>query len=369
MAHDTARRFLVGTKKGLFVFERDGSAGWALARTAFLGSPVSMALHDRRDGALYAGLALGHFGPKLHRSDDGGASWQELAAPAFAKADAPQGGDDAKAPSVSLIWSLEAGGADQPGRLWAGTIPGGLFRSDDRGATWQLNAPLWNVPERAKWFGGGYDEPGIHSICVDPRDSRHVTISVSCGGVWRSHDDGASWTTSAAGMRAAFMPPERAYDETIQDPHRMVQCPAAPDHLWVQHHNGIFRSSDGARRWVEIENVAPSGFGFAVAVHPQDPQTAWFAPGVADEKRYPVDGRFLVNRTRDGGRTFTALQQGLPQSWSYDLVYRHGLDIAADGNALAIGSTTGNLWTSDDQGERWAAISTHLPPIACVRFA
>src|SRR3546814_4528292 len=68
-----------------------------------------------------------------------------------------------KAPSVSLIWTLAAGGPDQPGRLWAGTIPGALFRSDDRGETWHLVESLWNQPSRSEWFGGGYDDPGIHS--------------------------------------------------------------------------------------------------------------------------------------------------------------------------------------------------------------
>ena len=81
---------------------------------------------------------------------------------------------------------MAAGGADQPGVLWAGTLPGGLFRSNDRGDSWELVRALWDVPQRSEWFGGGYDVPGIHSICVDPRNSDHVLVGVSCGGVWQT---------------------------------------------------------------------------------------------------------------------------------------------------------------------------------------
>ncbi|WP_446914393.1 hypothetical protein, partial [Klebsiella pneumoniae] len=91
-------------------------------------------------------------------------------------------------------------------------------------------------------------------------------------------------------------------------------------------------------------------FGFAVAAHPHDPETAWFVPAVKDECRVPVDGRLVVSRTGDGGRSFQAFGDGLPAFGCYDLVYRHALDVDDTGERLAIGSTTGNLWTSEDGG-------------------
>jgi photosystem II stability/assembly factor-like uncharacterized protein len=169
-------------------------------------------------------------------------------------------------------------------------------------------------------------------------------------------------------MRAEYMPPERAYDPDVQDPHALVQCRTQPDALWVQHHNGIFRSTDGGDSWQEIEDVPVSKFGFAVAVHPHDGDTAWFVPAVKDERRIPVDGKLVVTRTRDGGRTFDVLRDGLPQEHAYDLIYRHSLDVDDTGDRLAFGSTTGSLWVSEDQGDRWECVSTHLPPIYCVRF-
>jgi hypothetical protein len=247
-------------------------------------------------------------------------------------------------------------------------MPGGLFMSRDHGKSWELNRPLWNDPRREEWMGGGAEFPGIHSICVDPRDSRHVTLGISCGGAWLTRDGGKTWQPGGKGMRAEFMPPERQYDVNIQDAHMLVQCPASPDAMWVQHHNGIFKSIDAAASWTEIKNVKPSVFGFAVAVHPADPKTAWFVPAVKDEKRIPVNGRVVVTRTTDGGKSFKILSKGLPQKTAYDLVFRHALDIDETGERLAFGSTTGSLWVSEDGGKSWKTVSNNLPPVYAVRF-
>ena len=87
----------------------------------------------------------------------------------------------------------------------------------------------------------------------------------------------------------------RDHAPEVQDIHRLVQCPAAPDAMWVQHHNGVFRSTDAARSWQEVTTIRPAKFGFAVVVHPADPDTAWFVPGVKDECRVPVEGRLVVS--------------------------------------------------------------------------
>jgi hypothetical protein len=350
-------KLYVGTRKGLFVF-----AGATLGKPHFLGDPVSMVLPER-DGTLYAALNLGHFGVKLRRSDDGGKSWHEVAAPEYHPQ--PEGSTDKTPWKLVQLWSLESDGR----RLWAGTIPGGLFTSEDRGASWQLVASLWNLPERKEWSGGGYDHPGIHSIAIDPRDAKRITVAISTGGVWQTRDGGRSWVIAARGMYAEYMPPERKFDEIAQDVHRLVQCTARPEVMWVQHHNGVFRSGDGAKSWQEVTAIRPSKFGFAVAVHPKDADTAWFVPAVKDECRVPVDAKLVVARTRDGGKSFDVLRKGLPQEHAYDLVYRHCLDVDAAGERLAFGSTTGGLWLSDDQGDSWRCVSAQLPPIHCVRFA
>jgi hypothetical protein len=363
------QRVLVSTRKGLFEVVR-GSKGWTLAEAGFLGEPVSYSLSDPRDGTLYAALNLGHFGVKLHRRDKDAHAWQEIAVPVYPPQ--PESTDKDVPWKLTLIWTLAAGGNDEPGTLWAGTLPGGLFRSRDRGDSWELIRPLWDAPQRKNWFGGGYDVPGIHSVCVDPRDSRHVLLGVSCGGVWVTQDGGNAWQLSSKGLRATYMPPDQADEEGVQDPHLVARCTAVPDVLWCQHHNGMWRSDDGGKYWQEIgQNCKPqmSDFGFTVAAHPHDPLTAWFVPAVADQRRVPVDAALCVTRTRDGGKSFDVLRKGLPQQHCYDLIYRHGLAISNDGNTLAMGSTTGGLWISENGGDEWQEISRGLPPVYAVAFA
>ena len=359
-----ANRLHVATRKGLFELAREYDI-WEVTDVQFLGDPVSAVLADA-DGTVYAALDLGHFGAKLWRRDPVGV-WQELAPPVF-PSKPPDAGDDPHPWSLGKIWVIEPGGF--AGRLWAGTMPGGLFRSDDGGQSWSLNEPLWYMPERRRWSGvAGGEQPGIASVLVDPRNPSDIRIGVSTAGVWASSDDGISWHNINRGMYADYMPPELREEPIAQDIHRLAHCTARPEIVWCQHHNGVFRSEDAGATWHELTAIRPSKFGFAVAAHPHDPNTAWFVPAVKDEKRIPVDGKVVVARTRDGGRSFEVLRKGLPQHHAYDLVWRHALAVDESGERLAFGSTSGGLWISEDGGDSWTMPEARLPPIAAVRFA
>ena len=115
-----------------------------------------------------------------------------------------------------------------------------------------------------------------------------MRVAISCGGVWTTHDGGKTWEQNAHGMHFDHQGPG-SDDPHTQDPHMMVQCAAKPDRYWVQHHAGIYKSVDNAKSWQEVF-AKPSSFGFGVVVHPKDPDTAWFVPGIKDEKRIPVGG-------------------------------------------------------------------------------
>lgn len=361
----------IATRKGLFFSSKKNN--WKLGEPSFLGDNCSAVLRHPVSNAIYVALDHGHFGVKLHRSRNDGESFSEIATPAY-----PSHDDDAEPwvdmmgrtipDSLQLIWCLESGHTDQGERIWAGTIPGGLFRSNDGGDSWQLIESLWNDSQRRKWFGGGMDFPGIHSILVHPDKPEDITIAVSCGGIWHSDDDGNSWSNIGEGMEAPYTPPDIANDPGIQDVHRLTRCRSNPDQMWLQHHAGIYRSEDAGIHWQQVENVKPSSFGFAVAVHPQNPDTAWFVPEIKDEHRIPVDGKVVVNRTDDGGKSFSSFSNGLPGPMAYDLVFRHAFEIDQSGEVLAMGSTTGSLWVSEDGGENWQTISNHLPPIYALRF-
>lgn len=357
-----ANRLHVGTRKGLFeLVPKNG--GWDIVDTHFLGDPVTAILAD--GDKLYVALDLGHFGAHLWQRDGKG-EWSELAAPAFPSK--PEDATDDPHPwSLGKIWALEKGGV--PGRLWAGTMPGGLFRSDDSGASWSLNDPLWRMPERKKWMGvAGGEQPGISTVLVDPRNPADIRVGVSTAGVWATIDEGKSWSLINQGMYNEYMPPDQRGDPIAQDIHRLACCAAHPEVMWCQHHNGVFRSENAGANWHEVTAIRPSKFGFAVVAHPRERDTAWFVPAIKDERRIPVDGKIVVSRTRDGGKNFDVLTKGLPQRHAYDLVWRHGLAVDDTGEALAFGSTSGGLWVSENGGDSWAAPDARLPPVSVVRF-
>lgn len=358
----TSDQLILGTNKGLLIFEQH-KGKWELTCDVHQAIPVSYAAIDPRNGTLWACLDHGHWGCKLHRSKDGGSTWQEVSAPAYPEGAERKPGDSA---TVTYIWTIVPGGADQPQRLYVGVEPGGLFISDDGGDSFELVESLWNHPSREKWwFGGGRDYPGLCSIAVDPRNSQHVIVGISVGGVFESWDGGETWEGRNKGLLAKYLP--NPDSEFGHDPHFMMMSPSNPDILWQQNHCGIFRSVDGGANWTEVSQPdVPAYFGFAIAVDENDADTVWVVPAVSDEYRVAVDRALCVSRTTDGGKTWTALRNGLPQATCYDLVYRHALDLRGD--RLAFGTTTGNLYISDDRGDHWQCLSTSLPPIYSVRF-
>ena len=392
-----ATMILLGTRKGTVIVDR-GADGWRPRAIEHAGIPVCFAMRDARDGTLWANLDHGHWGPKLSRSRDGGVSWHDVSTlkypagaryivkymptPDFDPA-APAARPEYKEAIVYKIWCLAAGNADQPGRLYAGTIPGGLFVSDDGGDSWALNRPLWNHDSRGgdlfagdathanRWFGTpasvdyGVFEPGIHSIVVDPRDGTHLLLAASSAGVLETRDGGLSWSGRNAGMLNDYLPDPRA--DWGHDPHCMAACATQPDHVWQQNHCGVFHSADGARSWSRVSQPdAGVHFGFPVAVDARDGRCAWVVPAHSGAQRTAIDGGVFVARTEDGGRSWTALRRGLPQRHAYDVVLRHGFD--ACGDCLCFGSSTGNVYLSEDRGDSWSCLGQHFPPIYSVRF-
>ena len=352
---------LLGTRKGLIQLEQNNGQ-WNVASTDFPGAPISYAWHDKRTGTLWAAAAHGHWGNKLYRKTE--SEWKEVPGPAY-----PEGEEirDGVGATLQYIWQLQGGGADRPKQIFAGTIPGGLFVSNDGGDTFELNMPLWNHPSRkTHWFGGGFDEAGIHSIIVDPKDSDHIFIGVSCAGVFETTDGGKTWEVRNKGMSASFLPDPEA--EVGFDPHRMVMVGSHTNVFWQQNHDGIFRSTDGCMNWecVDQKDEGPAFFGFAIAVDDDNPDVAWVVPAHSDGVRTAIDGKLVVSRTDDGGKSWNTLTNGLPQQDCYDLVYRHSLDYK-DG-LLVFGTTTGNVFVSTDRGDTWSQAAGFLPPVYSVQI-
>lgn len=358
------QRLILGTRKGLLIYGRHGDE-WMFESASFHGVPIQFVLYDARHGVIWASLEHGHWGAKLAKSEDGGATWIDVDAPKYPDDAHVKDGEPA---TTKLVWAIAGGGVDHPDRLWFGTEPGGLFVTADYGQSFQLVRGLWDQPTRpTHWFGGGRDQPAIHSILVDPRDSERVLVGISCAGVFETLDGGATWKPRNAGLRADFLPDPAS--EVGQDPHIVVWNGANPDVLWQQNHCGVFRSVDGAANWSEVSSPDHdlAYFGFAAAVDPERSDHAWLVPAVSDECRIAINGALHVARTTDGGANWTALRDGLPQEGAWDLTFRHALDI--DRDTLAFGTTTGNAYYSDDRGDTWRTLSHHLPPVYVVRLA
>lgn len=388
-----APQILVGTRKGSFALEKRAGR-WTPRLLGHAGVGVNFLARDPNTGRLWALLGHGHWGAKLSVSDDQGATWNDLptqiAYPSGARylgqdmfedkdAEFGVGFKNVVRPATLLkLWVIAFG---KDGAIHVGTIPGGLFTSRDGGKSWQLNLPLWNHESRGgdlfagdgtgetKWFGTPASEgvfaPGIHSIDVDPRDPKRLLVAVSTAGVIGSDDGGQTWHSRNQGMTMDHSPDPEA--EWGHDPHCIERCAGDPDHVWQQNHCGVFHSDDGARSWRKVSAPARGvGFGFPVATDDHDGKVAWLVPGRSDAQRITVDGSLFVARTEDGGANWTQLRQGLPQADAYDVVYRHAL--AQRAGLVVFGSTTGNLFLSEDRGEHWQAVSHHLPPIYSVRI-
>lgn len=384
-------RILVGTRKGTFFVTRQNGR-WRPHLAGHGGQGVNYAAADPETGTLWALLGHGHWGAKLSRSTDGGATWADAPQirypegarhylpPPPSETGAGEGAPTLKPATLLKLWTMAFGPG---GRVWVGTIPGGLFESRDGGETFELNRGLWDHESRGgdlfagpgngttKWFGTpaaeGEFAPGIHSIVVDPRTPDRLWVAISTAGVFETTDGGRTWRTRNQGLTMDYSP--NPGDEWAgHDPHAVVQCAGQPDVLWQQNHCGVFVSEDGAATWRKVSRPEQGvHFGFPVAVDPEDGRTAWLVPGKSDMQRTTLDGALFVARTRDGGASWEALRAGLPQEHAYDVVYRHALDHRA--GVLAFGSTTGNLYVSEDRGETWQAAAHNLPPVYSVRFA
>ncbi len=366
---------LIASRKGAFILKSDlARRAWAIAGPMFFGHIVHHMVLDPRDRrTLLVAARTGHLGPSVFRSRDFGRTWKEAAAPpAFPKAAAGQ-----KGRVVDHSFWLTPGHASEPKVWYAGTSPQGLFRSEDGGDTWGPVAGFNDHPMYAKWTGGDQDGtpdgPKLHSINIDPRDPRHLYIGMSSGGVFESMDQGADWKPLNAGCVADFLPdPNPQYGH---DPHCVRLHPAAPDIVYQQNHCGIYRMERAQGKWQRIGASMPKkigDIGFPLVLHPRDPATLWVFPmdGTAVWPRTSPGGKPAAYVTRNAGRSWQRLDVGLPQSQAWFTVKRQAMSADAhDPVGIYFGTTSGEIWASRNQGEKWSCIAQHLPHIYAVEAA
>jgi len=346
---------LIGTKKGAFIARSDSRrSSWTLEGPFCETWPMNHVIADPATGTIYGAGGNEWFGPAVWRSADQGRSWTHSS-----DGLAYQSGEE----PVKTVWSLAPNG----GALHAGVQPAGLFRSEDEGRSWRHVEGLQNHPSRPQWNPGGAGLI-LHSLLIHPEDGRKMWVGISAAGVFYSADGGKSWEPRNRGTRADFLPEGQNYPEFGQCVHCLVMAPGNPDLLYQQNHCGMYRSGDGGLHWESIEAGLPSSFGFPAAVHPRDPSTLYLVPLNGDSAgRYVPDGKAAVWRTRDGGVSWQALREGLPQKNAFFGVLRQAMATdRLEPAGVYFGTNGGALFASADEGESWQAIAEHLPMISSV---
>ncbi|MBM3740415.1 MAG: glycosyl hydrolase [Acidobacteria bacterium] len=368
MAEST--RLLVGTKKGAWIFTSGPARRkWNISAPICFGQSVNHIIADpRAPKRLIAAAKAGHLGPTVFLSQDNGRKWKEASKPpAF-----PPAAEGGAKLSVDHVFYLTPGHASEPGVWYAGTSPAGLFRSQDHGDTWESVAGFNANPMRAEWTKLESPPEGqrLHSILVDPRDPAHLYFGISLGGVFESTDRGASWSPLNKGCVADYIPgPPPDYGH---DPHCIRLHPRNPDRLYQQNHCGIYRIDRPSSEWSRIGLKMPKkigDIGFAIVLHPRDPDTAWVCPmdGTAVWPRTSVGGKPALYVTRNGGRSWTRQDKGLPSANAWLTVFRQAMTIDSGKPAgIYFGTSSGEVWASRNEGESWAQIAAHLPRIQSV---
>jgi serine/threonine protein kinase len=353
---------LVGTTKGAFILRSNARRSrWEVGGPYFHGHSVYAMAYDGRVGRhrIWASTQ-NYWGTLLRSSDDFGKSWTN-------PQQAPIRFPSDTGISLKNIWQITLGRSEDPDVLYCGVEPAGLFESRDAGESWTLVRGLFDHPHRPRWMPGN-GGLALHSIVLDPVNKQRMYVAISSGGVYRTEDGGVNWTAQNRGIRVTFMPEK--YPEFGQCVHKIALHPAHPERLFLQNHWGLYRSDNCADNWMDIANGVPSDFGFALIMHPRDPDCAYVVPVESEEFRCACDGRLRVYRTRNGGASWEPLMRGLPQKRAYETVLRDAITADAfDPVGIYFGTRSGQLFGSGDEGKTWQKILEGLPAIVCVRNA
>jgi len=355
---------LVGTAKGLFSLRStDGRHRFEQAGPVLVGEEVYATCIDNRGAVprLLAGSVSSHWGPVVRRSEDSGRSWTEEAHAALTFP--PDTGA-----ALARLWQLAPGGVGEPDVFYAGVEPAALFRSDDGGRSFSLVQGLWDHPHRPRWVPGG-GGLCLHTVLVHPSDPARLLVAISAAGVYLSQDGGASWRASNAGIVAGFLPgaPSPEFGQCV---HKVARDAGDPERLYLQHHDGIYRSDDGGASWSPMCSIGGVDFGFPVVAHPTRAGTAYLLPLEGAGYRCTPGGRCVVWRTEDAGASWSPLTVGLPQSDAHITVLRDAFTTDGEEPAgLYFGTRSGEVYGSADDGDSWQLLAAHLPPVLSVRAA
>jgi len=382
-------RVLVGTKKGAFIIEADGSRknwnvngpffnGWEIYHMK--GSPVDQ-------NRIYASQTSGWFGQVIQRSNDGGKTWEvpgggKVPSPEdfmnkvpnkFVYDESPETGkpltthqhyDGTQKPWVfKRVWHLEPSLSEHH-TVFAGIEDAAIFKSTDGAESWKELSGLRGHGTGPNW------QPGaggmcLHSILLDPGNKNRIFVAISAAGAFRTDDGGKTWKPINKGLKSQYIPDPNA--EVGHCVHHIASHRSRPSTLYMQKHWDVMRSDDAGDNWHEVSGNLPTDFGFVIDVHAHEPETIYVVPIKSDSEHFPPEGKLRVYRSRSGGNEWEALTKGLPQKDCYVDVLRDAMAVdSLDKCGVYFGTTGGQVYASADAGDNWQAIAEHLPSVLSV---
>ena len=350
---------MIGTRKGAFLMESDADRrDWKLSGPYCEGWPVYHVVRDAVTGAIYAAAASEWHGSAVWRTTDLGETWTHSS-----EGLAYDESSDKKMSKVSTL-------AAHNGRVLVGVENPGIFTSTDGGDNWSLLSTLAGQPASDEWDDPSNQPPGhlgISGFILDNDDDRRFWAVVQGIGMFETADGGSSWTPRNRGLRADW---PREHEEVGFCVHKPVRSLADPNRMYQQNHVGMHRSDDGGHSWTEITEGLPTEFGFAAATHPHDKEAFYVIPLDPGHGRTMPDGHASVWRTRDAGSSWHRLDNGLPKSDAWVGVLRQGMVMDThDTPGVYFGTSTGQVFASNDEGDSWNEIASYLPPISSVDVA
>ncbi len=330
---EPVRRLLVATSGGVFCLEGDARLKeWRILGRALPEFHIHALLWEVSSGLVFAGIHNG----TVYASDDFGKSWERKD----------------KGITQPNVYTLSAAKLDGIARLYAGTEPAHLFLSEDIGGTWKELPALRNVPSAPNW---NYPQPPyiahVKQISFDPKEPNTLYLCVEQGALLHSRDAGLSW--------------EELHGFYV-DVHRLAILASDPRKMYLACGDGLYSTADAGASWERLTSRSSRiGYPDGLVVHPSEEKLLFISGAATIPPMWAKHGtaNSCVGRSRDGGRTWNFSTTGFPPNYRGNI---EALTMVVCGSSyfLFAGTTEGDVFLSDDEGENWSVIARALPAVA-----